>query len=163
MDKYQQSHKDKLFKPDKTDPYTEAHRPSGSAQCPHCSARYHGGQWTWHKDTSQAPVEAFVCPACRRIADRKPAGQVRIAGAFLQAHAEELTNLVHNTEAREKRDHALERLIEIAKDADEWVVTTTGMHLANRIGHALEAAYDGECSYQYSDSEFYLSVDWRRD
>ncbi len=108
-------------------------------------------------------VEEVVCPACRRIADRAPAGMVRLSGAFLQGHRDEITHLLHNTEAREKPDHPLERLIEIVEDGDELVATTTGMHLANRIGHALEAAYDGDSDYRYSDSELFLSVDWRRD
>lgn len=163
MDKYQHSQKDKLFKTDKTDPYLEAHRPGGSAQCPECGAKYHAGQWSWHADASHVSVENFVCPACRRIADRAVAGQVRLARAFLQKHREELVHLVRNTEAREKAEHALERLIDVTEDGDEVLVTTTGLHLANRIGHDLEAAYDGDTSYRYSDSEFYLSVDWRRD
>lgn len=163
MDKHQHSQKDKLFKPENVDPYLDARRPAGSAHCPACGAQYHAGQWSWHTDTSHVAHEDFVCPACRRIADRAAAGQVRLGGAFLQKHREEIVHLVRNTEAREKREHALERLIDVVEEGDELVVTTTGIHLANRIGHELQAAYDGDSSYRYSDGEFYLSVDWRRD
>lgn len=163
MDKYQQSHKDKLFKPDRLDVYVESHRPRGLAQCPQCGVKYHAGQWAWHVDLSAQEVESFLCPACRRTLDQAPAGEVRISGGFLKTHEDEIIHLLRNTEEREKHDHALERLISIVRDGDELVATTTGMHLANRIGHALDAAYDGQSSYRYSDSESYLSVDWHRD
>lgn len=163
MDKYQQSRKDKLFKPEHPDPYLETHRPKGTARCPQCGVIYSAGRWAWQGEASVSAVEEVVCPACRRIADRAPAGMVRLSGAFLQEHRDEITHLLRNTETREKPDHALERLIEIVEDGDELVVTTTGMHLANRIGHALEAAYDGDSDYRYSDSELFLSVEWRRD
>ena len=45
---------------------------------------------------------------------------------------------------------------------DGLVVTTTGMHLATRIGHALAAAYKGHTEYQYSDSEAHVRVNWLR-
>ncbi|WP_275630394.1 BCAM0308 family protein [Pseudomonas sp. 273] len=163
MDKYQQSHKDKLFKPDRPDAYAEAHRPRGLAQCPRCGAKYHAGQWTWHLDLPAQSVEAFVCPACRRVDDQAPAGQVRVSGNFLKAHEDEIIRLMRNEEERAKHDHALERLITIVRDGEELLATTTGTHLVNRIGHALEAAYDGQSSYRHSDSEYYLSVDWHRD
>lgn len=70
---------------------------------------------------------------------------------------------MQHTEQQEKQTHVLERLIAIDRQQNELVAMTTGTHLANRIGHELEAAYDGHCSYQYSDSEVYLSVDWHRD
>lgn len=41
-------------------------------------------------------------------------------------------------------------------------MTTTGIHLANRLGHALKAAFKGHADYQYSD-EYGVSVDWKRD
>jgi len=43
------------------------------------------------------------------------------------------------------------------------MVSTTGTHLANRIAHALEAAYDGTAHYTYTDNETHLDVSWKRD
>jgi len=42
-------------------------------------------------------------------------------------------------------------------------VTTTGIHLANRLGHALEAAFKGNSDYRYGDDKYGLSVNWTRD
>lgn len=161
MDKYQQSQKDKLFKPDHSDPYLDL--PSaGTAVCSQCGVVYHRGHWYWR---SAMPVDAhsIVCPACRRIADNHPAGTLHLAGKFLREHRTEILNLIHNTETSEKAAHALERLLSVTDKGDDLEVTTTGMHLANRIGHALNAAYKGRSQYHYSDDETQVSIRWERD
>ena len=163
MDKYQKSRKDKLFKSHPFDPYATPLRPGGSARCPQCGAAYHEGEWHLHGPVGPGPVDATVCPACRRIEDRAAAGQVRISGRFLATHEQEIRQLIHHAEQQVRQTHVLERLIAVDCKDDELLATTTGTHLANRIGHDLEAAYDGTCSYRYSDSEVYLSVDWHRD
>ncbi|WP_085583199.1 MULTISPECIES: BCAM0308 family protein [unclassified Pseudomonas] len=163
MDKFQKSRKDKLFKPQRFDPYATPLRPGGKARCPQCGAVYHEGEWHWHAPAEAGAVESTVCPACRRIEDRAAAGQVRVTGHFLAGHEAEIRQLMHNAEQQERQTHVLERLIDIDCRPDALVATTTGTHLANLIGHELKAAYDGTCSYRYSDSEVYLSVDWHRD
>ena len=52
--------------------------------CPSCGAIYRAGRWSW----GSAPVEAerVECPACRRIADKYPAGILSIRGEFAAAH-----------------------------------------------------------------------------
>jgi len=42
------------------------------------------------------------------------------------------------------------------------LVTTTGVHLARRIGEALSRSYKGEFSFQYGDGEKTLRVYWER-
>lgn len=92
-----------------------------------------------------------------------PAGTVTLSGSFLLKHRNEIIHLIENTEKKEKVDHALERIINLADSGDDLIVSTTGIHLANRLGHALEAAYKGNADYQYGDDEYGLSVKWRRD
>jgi hypothetical protein len=41
-------------------------------------------------------------------------------------------------------------------------VTTTGVHLARRIGDALESAYKGTLESHYNREEMLLRVAWRR-
>lgn len=92
-----------------------------------------------------------------------PAGTVRLHGAFVLQHPDELCGLMRNTEELEKREHPLERLMAISDATDGLEVTTTGVHLAQRIGHALEAAYDGELKIHYNDEEYFVDVHWQRD
>jgi hypothetical protein len=92
-----------------------------------------------------------VCPACRRIADRFPAGRVELSGEFLRDHREEILNLVRNAEDAEKSERPMERIMAITEEAGRALVTTTGIHVARRIGEALSRSYQGELDYRYGD------------
>ncbi|AIC20116.1 ATPase [Pseudomonas sp. SK3(2021)] len=164
MDKYQQSQKNKLFKPAIHDPYY-LQRIEGSAICSQCGAVYQAGNWTWKRpeNTVIHDAQTVTCPACRRTEDNMPAGTLRLSGGFLLKHRDEIVHLLENTEKKEKADHALERIINLSDATDELIVTTTGIHLANRLGHALVAAFKGHSDYQYSDDEYGVSVNWTRD
>jgi hypothetical protein len=163
MDKYQRSQKDKIFKEKSHDPYRMEHV-RGAALCPQCGALYQEGNWTWHipESTVAANAEETVCPACRRIADDRPAGTLTLSGKFLHDNQQEIINLIHHTEGVEKAEHAQERIIKVVEVNDGLEVTTTGIHLASRIGHALNAAYKGNSHYHYSDDENHINVSWER-
>jgi hypothetical protein len=163
MDKHQQGHKDTLLQPGHQDRDKEHQHLAGAAHCPGCGAYFHAGRWSWQKPGAQAKAEETTCPACRRIAENDAAGNVTLSGGFVQAHRQDLLNLVRHTEENERKEHALERLIGIVEDGNKVMVSTTGTHLANRIGHALEAAYDGQVRYTYTENETHLDVDWVRD
>ena len=47
--------------------------------------------------------------------------------------------------------------------ADGVLVTTTSVHLARLIGHALEHAFKGELTRSYDREDNRLRVGWRRD
>lgn len=159
MHKYQQTQKNQLFQPQHNDADLAS---SGAALCTQCGVSYHRGHWSW-KAVAPSDAHSIVCPACRRIADDQPAGILQLSGNFLREHREEILNLIHNTEAAEKTQHALERLLKVTEHDDGMEVTTTGMHLANRIGHALNAAYKGRSEYHYSDDENTVNIRWQRD
>lgn len=162
MDKYRESRKDKLLKPELHDPYLKP-RISGPAHCPTCGASCLAGRWGWQSSPTdgQSP-EVVTCPACRRIADNVPAGTLTLTGDFIDSHLDEIMNLAINTEKMEKEQHPLERLMRFRKIDNGMVITTTGVHLANRIGHALDAAYKGHSEYRYSDSDVQVSITWLR-
>jgi hypothetical protein len=50
----------------------------------------------------------------------------------------------------------------IQADGRGVVVTTTGAHLARRIGDALQHAYKGELDYRYNKADNLLRVNWSR-
>ena len=59
--------------------------------------------------------------------------------------------------------HPLERIMAIKDGKDGTIVTTTGIHIARRIGESLARAYNGDFSFQYADDEKSIRVYWQRD
>ena len=57
----------------------------------------------------------------------------------------------------------MERLMAISGEEDGTLVTTTGIHLARRIGEALNNAYQGELDFAYGDGEKSIRLTWLRD
>lgn len=161
MDKFRESRRDKLIEATLHDPYL-SRRNGGPALCLECGASCQAGRWSWQPLSANGHAEEITCPACRRIADKAPAGTLTLTGDFVSSHLAEIMNLIRNTEAKEKSQHALERIMACSDSPDGLVVTTTGVHLASRIGHALGAAYKGNSEYQYSDSQVHVRVNWLR-
>jgi NMD protein affecting ribosome stability and mRNA decay len=128
--------------------------------CDTCNAVFSAGRWTWKEPPAQ--YNHTVCPACKRCADNYPAGKIKISGDFYHEHHEEILNLIQNIEKQEKSERPLERIMLIRKAKSGTEVTTTGMHIARRIGEALSRAYKGEYSFQYGDGEENIQVSWRR-
>lgn len=142
------------------DPFREREKLTEPCMCKSCDAVYHKGHWQW----LPAPENAHMttCPACKRIEQKMPAGYVSIKGAFAQAHLDEVLNLVRNVEAREKAEHSQKRIMEIEHLADEWLTTTTDIHLAHGIGEALYKAYKGKLDSHFNKDEYLLRVSWQR-
>lgn len=155
-----QVRKDRLIKEHRHDPYQERGKWPEPTRCTACGAIFAGGRWTWQP----APEHAHqtICPACRRTADNFPAGTIQLEGPFFQAHRQEISNLVQNEEQKEKSERPLERIIAIKQDNQHALITTTGVHVARRIGQALVSAYNGELSFNYADEERNIRVIWRR-
>jgi len=160
MDKARLSQKDKLFKPERIDPYHAAMPTKGPAFCGDCGASYQAGRWSWQ--AAEAGAERITCPACRRKTDNAAAGTLSLSGPFVLAHHQEIVNLINHVEQAEKEGHPLERLIRIVPHDRGLTVTTTGIHLANRIGHALDSAFQGRSVYRYNDQRSQVDVDWSR-
>jgi len=154
--------KDRLIREKHHDSYYEREKPSEPARCPGCGAFYTGGRWTWTAPAEKTAPLQVHCPACRRIGDNYPAGRVEIGGEFFFGHREEIENLVRNVEELEKANHPLQRLLKFTPREDGALITTTGIHLARRIGEALARAYQGDLTVQYADQEQSVRVYWRR-
>jgi hypothetical protein len=48
-------------------------------------------------------------------------------------------------------------------ESERLVISTTTEHLAQRLGHALEKAFDGEVRYHFSHENKLARVYWHRD
>lgn len=160
MDRSSYGRKDRLIKEKRHDTYLEQAKWPEPTICTQCGAVFANGRWTW-----QAAPEAankIICPACRRILDRYPAGEIDLRGEFFSEHRDEILNLVRNVAEQEQQAHPLERVMAITEKKRSARITTTGVHLARRLGEALARAHKGELSFEYLDGEKYIKVSWQR-
>jgi len=152
---------DRLIREMDHDPYQSKRKLSEPTICTECGATFHDGRWSWDAPGDGDRHEA-LCPACQRVRDRVPAGFLTLGGEFLDSHRDEVMNLVHNIEAREKAAHPLKRIMAIEQDDEGTLITVTDPHLARAIGEALHHAYQGEFDYRYTEGEYLLRGTWRR-
>lgn len=140
-------------------PYRETQKFHEPTLCTECGALFVNGRWSW--DDIPEEASGTVCPACRRIADKYPAGRIELSGDFFNSHREELMNRVQNVKNQEIAAHPLERIMEIYEEEGKTIILTTGIHLARRIGGALFNAYEGDLNYSYEEDAF-VRVFWKR-
>lgn len=160
MEKSQYGRRDRLIQEERHDNYREEKKWPEPTVCTECHAVFVGGRWTWNEPPS--PANMVLCPACRRIAENYPAGFLEVKGSFFAEHKEEMLNLMRNEEQAEKGEHPLERVMDITETDQATLITTTGVHLARRIGNALSQAYKGDLSFTYGDEEKTIRVFWER-
>jgi hypothetical protein len=61
---------------------------------------------------------------------------------------------------RKKWKHPMERVMAISPEASHTLITTTGVHMARRIGEAVARAYQGDLNFTYGDNEKFIRVQW---
>lgn len=160
MDKSQYGRRDRLVQEKQHDTYREDKKLPEPTVCTECNAVYIEGRWTWYEPSFKA--NKMLCPACRRIAEKNPAGYLELKGAFFKKHQQEMLNLIRNEEKEEKNERPLERIMDITEEDEQTLITTTGIHVARRIGEAVSRAYQGELSFTYGDGEKTIRVLWDR-
>ena len=146
---------------DTDDPYRTPRKARSPAHCSDCGAIYRRGRWTWERQLPTPPT-SLVCPACRRIRDHYPAGEITLGGSFFVAHANEALSLVRNIEESEHNAHPLQRIIAITRSGGKARVTTTDLHVARRIAHALEDAWGGRLATHYDEGGYFVRIAWER-
>ncbi|RLA99834.1 MAG: ATPase [Deltaproteobacteria bacterium] len=153
--------RDRYIKEKDHDPYEEGKKYPEGTYCPECKAIFHDGRWVWPRG-NLIRGEAHLCPACRRIRDNYPAGEVYLKGKYFKDHREELVNLIKNIVRDEEKNSPMKRLISI-KGRDSLVVTFTDDHLARRVGDAIYRAHKGKIDVKYSDESRFVRIHWSRD
>src|SRR2546425_8158638 len=153
-------YRDRIFDDQRHDPYQATRKYPEPTVCRDCGALFQHGRWQW----ASAPRMAHLalCPACRRTRDKSPAGFVTLTGTFFDTHREELIRLVRNEAEHERLEHPLNRIMHIEEGPDRVKVSTTDVHLPQRIGEALKHAYHGELELGYGKDEYTVLVRWRR-
>jgi hypothetical protein len=145
--------------------------PKEPAVCASCSAVYSGRRWTTPEGERKQsepqnwkPARVTICPACVQTKDGAPSGYVYIEGAFLVDHLDEIERLLRNEAARAAEDNPLARIMVWQRQSPvKLLLTTTTEHLAQRLGHALEQAFDGKVEYDFSHENKLARVTWQRD
>ncbi len=160
MTKWKVGRVDRMRVKGSKDPYRLTEKPPGGATCQGCGATVQGGRWTWKAPGKNTVVT--TCPACRRIEDSYPAGYLAMEGPFLQENRKQIMSLVRNVAEAEKNEHPLERVIAIQKDREGTLITTTGVHIARRLGDSLKRSYQGDLKVNYDDGEKRIRVSWSR-
>jgi hypothetical protein len=142
------------------DPYEEKKKWPEGTRCTRCGAYVVNGRWSW--EHVPAVTGETLCPACRRINDHYPAGILEISGPFAASHMREITRLLRNVEAAEEQEHPLERIMTIEHPNAVLTVETTGIHLARRLGNALDKALNGVLTVEYGEGDEHVRVRWQR-
>jgi len=157
----EQPRRDQFQREHMHDPYQSREKLTEPMVCGQCGAVFHDGHWQW----GPAPRDAqqSTCPACHRINDSYPAGELTLAGDFINAHRDEILALARHQEELEKGEHALHRIMDISTEPEGMSITTTDIHLPRRIGEAVHRAFHGDLDIRYVDDTYFVRVDWRRD
>jgi hypothetical protein len=95
-----------------------------------------------------------ICPACRRISEKFPAGIVTLCGPFPQSQRDDLIGLVRQQEETEKTEHPLNRIISVDDSLQQVVITNTHIHLPQRIGEAVKRAFHGSVEIDFDKDEY---------
>lgn len=151
------------------DMYLPRWSPKGILYCSSCGAVYYGRRWTlsppdeirdWAEFRSD--VRSTLCPACRKIRDRYPSGQLRLVG-ITPEEKREIFRLLRNEEERAREKNPLERIMSILSDGPNWKVETTTEKLAQRLGRCLEKARGGKVIYKWSHNNKFVRVVWQKE
>jgi hypothetical protein len=150
----------RIFDDQRHDPYQPAGKYSEPTHCGQCGVAYHKGRWQWGAAPESA--SSTTCPACRRIRDKLPAGWLILDGPFVAAHRDELIAIIRNEGEHERGEHPLNRIMQIDEHDGRIEVTTTDIHLPQRIGEKLKSAYHGELTVKYAEDEYSVRLHWHR-
>ena len=139
--------------------YRKATKPSGAQRCTECGLVEYRGRWS-RRAPGRLRLADGLCPACRRVRERYPAGTVRVPKK-LCGDRDALVRLIRNTEKAEAAEHPLERLMDIKESGGNLVVTTTGVHLARQVAHQLARQFHRKPHFRYAEGESLVRVDWK--
>lgn len=144
------------------DPYRLIRSYPEPTACSSCGSIYREGRWTWGSKADAAGANMVVCPACRRIKDEYFAGELIVSGAFVASHRDDVVATLRAEAEEETREHPLHRIGRMEELSDRVLVWTTDVHLARRLGEALNSSYKGSLKFDYPKGDETIRVEWER-
>lgn len=148
--------------PRSTDAYHKKGGVKGDAFCT-CGALFRNKRW-YRQESGPDLKEGheLVCPACQRIADRNPAGIVSLSGNFFATHESEIIDQINNMAQGALLKNPLGRVMEMNKEKNGVIITTTDEKLAQKIGREVFKSHGGELHFIWSHAESPVRVTWAR-
>ncbi|HQZ98166.1 MAG TPA: BCAM0308 family protein [Pyrinomonadaceae bacterium] len=141
----------------------------GTAHCIECGAIYTDKRWVARSDSKETsehvhwrPGKETTCPACKQLKQGVVGGYFVLDGDFLTKHRDEINSLIDNETRDALQDNPLSRIMDRHDEDGKLVIETTTEHLAQRLGHAVEKAYDGKTVYDFSHENKVARVHWTR-
>lgn len=150
------------------DSYLPRRSPKGMLYCQGCGAIYFRRRWTLTPPAEvrvgaelRDSVRAVSCPACRKVRQQYPSGELRLA-EVARKESREILHLLRNAEKTARANNPLERIMDITVKGSGWKVATTTENLAQRLGRSLKKARGGKVTYRWSHNNKFVHVFWRK-
>ncbi len=151
------------------DTYLPRRSPEGLLYCRGCGSIYHRRRWTLKppreviaQTESGRDLRFTLCPACRKLREHYPSGELRLAG-IPAGEKGELLRLLRNEEKRAREKNPLERIMHLETGRDEWKVETTTEKLAQRLGRCVRKARGGSVVYKWAHNRKFARVLWQKE
>lgn len=144
------------------DTYLPRRSPKGILQCTGCGTFYVRRHWTLIPPSgfrTSVHAHPVYCPACRKIRERYPGGEVMFRGLETTDRIE-VAKIMRKEESRAREKNPLERIMGLYGGDGEWRVETTTEKLAQRLGRAVHKARGGKLEYKWSHKNKLARVVW---
>jgi len=139
--------------------------PKGVIQCSGCGAFHHRRHWTLTPPgsfSSQIHSHLVFCPACRKILDRFPGGELTLRGVEA-GNRGEIARILRNEESRAREKNPLERIMRMDAANGGWRVETTTEKLAQRLGRSIKKAKGGKLALKWGHNNKPVRVRWQKE
>lgn len=119
----------------------------GIIVCPECNNAFFEEKWRHDfkglpalRNKKNIPITFKLCPADEMIKNHQFEGEIRLQNVPAK-HKEELENLIIAYGKRAYDRDPMDRIIEIKKRNENWVVTTTENQLANKLARKIRSSF----------------------
>jgi len=146
------------------DTYLPKLTPKGVIQCTGCGIFYHRRHWQLEAPTGfnySVHPHPIYCPACRKIKQRYPSGELSLRGVET-AERQEIVRILRNEEEQARTKNPLEVIMGLQETDGHWKVETTTEKLAQRLGRSIKKARGGKLVYKWGHNNKFVRVVWEQ-
>ena len=144
------------------DTYLPKLSPKEVIQCSGCGAFYHRRHWMLATPVGfKLPVHVhpICCPACRKIKQGYPSGELSLRG-IETAERQEILRILRNEEKQARAKNPLELIMGLQETDGHWKVETTTEKLAQRLGRSIKKARGVKLVYKWCNNNKVVRIVW---